>query len=148
MARWIGLDLGVARTGIAVTDRDVLIASPLETFATKELLKRLHQLVEEEPCAGFVIGDPGPLADSAPLIAEWERRLKKAFPGKAVQKVDESFSSREARSAMVAGGMKKSRRQEKGAMDKVAAAIILQRFLDEEASDNRPGFPDFPGFSG
>jgi RNase H-fold protein (predicted Holliday junction resolvase) len=41
--------------------------------------------------------------------------------------------------------MKKSRRQEKGAMDKVAAAIILQRFLDEEASGNRPGFPGFPG---
>lgn len=145
MARWIGLDLGVARTGIAVTDRDAMIASPLETVITKNLLGRLQALVNEEPCAGFVVGDPGPFADSTPLIAEWERQLKKAFPGKAVRKVDESFSSREARSAMVAGGMKKSRRQEKGAMDKVAAAIILQRFLDEEASGNRPGFPGFPG---
>lgn len=145
MARWIGLDLGRARTGIAATDRDALIASPLETVATPDLLGRLQVLVNEEPCAGFVVGDPGPFADSAPLIADWEKRLKKSFPGKAVRKVDESFSSREARSAMVAGGMKKSRRQEKGAMDKVAAAIILQRFLEGEASDDRPGFPAFPG---
>ena len=145
MARWIGLDLGMARTGIAVTDRDAMIASPLETVATKDLLSRLQALVNEESCAGFVVGDPGPLADSAPLIAQWEQRLKKAFPGKTIRKVDESFSSREARSAMVAGGMKKSRRQEKGAMDRVAAAIILQRFLEEQESGDRPGFPGFLG---
>lgn len=130
MARWIALDIGGARTGVAVTDRDALIASPLTTCATAELLTLMEKLVAEEPCAGFVMGHAGPGADSTPLVEAWKKKLQKAFPGKRVEWVDESFSSREARAAMVFGGMKKKKRQEKGATDRIAAALILQRFLD------------------
>ena len=48
----------------------------------------------------------------------------------ALHFVDEDHTSREASLAMVQGGMRKSKRREKGNIDKVAAAIILQRFLD------------------
>jgi putative Holliday junction resolvase len=134
MARWIALDIGGARTGVAVTDRDALIASPLTTCATAELLMLMEKLVAEEPCAGFVMGHAGPGADSTPLVEAWKKKLQKAFPGKRVEWVDESFSSREAREAMVFGGMKKKKRQEKGATDRIAAALILQRFLDGPVS--------------
>lgn len=134
MARWIALDIGGARTGVAVTDRDALIASPLTTCATSELLGLMEKLVAEEACAGFVMGHAGPGADSTPLVESWKKKLQKAFPGKRVEWVDESFSSREARAAMVFGGMKKKKRQEKGATDRIAAALILQRFLDSPAA--------------
>jgi len=134
MARWIALDIGGARTGVAVTDRDALIASPLATCATGELLAFVEKLVAEEPCAGFVMGHAGPGADSTPLVEAWKKKLQKAFPGKRIEWVDEAFSSREARDAMVFGGMKKKKRQQKGQTDRIAAALILQRFLDSPAS--------------
>lgn len=133
MARWIGLDLGQTRTGIAVTDREGIIASPLETVTTSHLMERLKTLIEQEPCAGLVLGHPGPSADSTPLVEQWIDKLKKAFPGRKFVLIDEQNSSREARMAMVMGGMPKKKREKKGEMDKVAAAIILQRFL---ASDS------------
>lgn len=134
MARWIALDIGGARTGVAVTDRDALIASPLATCATGELLAFVEKLVAEEPCAGFVMGHAGQDADSTPLVEAWKKKLQKAFPGKRIEWVDEAFSSREAREAMVFGGMKKKKRQQKGQTDRIAAALILQRFLDSPAS--------------
>lgn len=139
MARWIALDLGKARTGIAVTDAHAIVASPLETVVTSELMDRLKELVAAEPCAGFVVGDPGPAADSAELVQDWMNKLQKAFHGLAMHPVDEYNTSREARAAMVAGGMRKKKRQEKGAMDRIAAALILQRFLD--AGSTPPPLP-------
>jgi putative Holliday junction resolvase len=133
MARWIGLDLGQTRTGIAVTDREGIIASPLETVTTSQLMKRLKLLIEQEPCAGLVLGHPGPTADSTPLVEQWIDKLKRAFPGRKLVLIDEQNSSREARMAMVMGGLPKKKREQKGEMDKIAAAIILQRFL---ASDS------------
>ena len=133
MARWIGLDLGQTRTGIAVTDREGIIASPLETVTTSQLIERLKSLIAQEPCAGLVLGHPGPSADSTPLVEQWIDKLKKTFPGRKLVLIDEQNTSREARMAMVMGGMPKKKRAQKGEMDKVAAAIILQRFL---ASDS------------
>ena len=143
MARWIALDFGKARTGIAVTDDNAMIASPLETVDSRSIWERLSALVAERPCAGFVLGDPGALADSSAGIAELELGLRKRWPHLPVHRVDESFTSREAQASLVQGGMRKSKRREKGALDKVAAALILQRFLDgHDALDfsalNRP----------
>ena len=143
MARWIALDFGKARTGIAVTDDHAMIASPLETVASRAIWDRLPVLVEERPCAGFVLGDPGQLTDSSAGIDDLEQRLRKKWPHLPVHRVDESFTSREAQASLIEGGMRKSKRREKGALDKVAAALILQRFLDgHDALDfsalNRP----------
>ena len=94
----------------------------------------VEKLVAEEPCAGFVMGHAGPDADSTPMVESWKKKLQKAFPGKRIEWVDEAFSSREAREAMVFGGMKKKKRQQKGQTDRIAAALILQRLLDSPAS--------------
>lgn len=140
MARWIALDYGKARTGIAITDDMALIASPLETVAATALWERLQELIQERPCAGIVLGDPGQITDSSDGIQALEAALRKHHPTLPIHRVDESFTSSEARAALVAGGMKKGKRQEKGAMDKVAAALILQRFLEH---GDRPTIPDF-----
>lgn len=140
MSRWIGIDWGGVRTGIAVTDGDAIIASPLETVKTVELQERLRTLVAEVPCAGFVIGKPDELfggrTHSSDGIDKCIVMLKKHWPKLPLHTVDEYQTSLEASQAMIAGGMRKKKRAEKGSLDRVAAAIILQRFLAE-----RPQFP-------
>lgn len=137
MPRYIGIDWGAARTGLAVTDRACIIASPHATVPTSTLFDALTALIAEEPCAGLVIGLPGHLtsataafAHSRALIEAFAAECARRFPSLSLHLVDEGFSSREARLSLVLGGMPRRKREEKGATDRVAAALILQRFLD------------------
>ena len=134
MARFIAFDYGTQRIGIALTDSGAMIASPECTCSPAELPEILNRLVKTEACAGFVVGQPGLIsgeqADSSAAIEAFAKTLRKRRPEVPVFFVDEDYSSREASAAMVMGGMRKSKRREKGNLDRVAAAIILQRFLD------------------
>ena len=58
--------------------------------------------------------------------------FRKRFPSMKIEWMDERFTSSLARDALLAGGMKKSDRREKGAVDKVSAALILQSFLERK----------------
>jgi RNase H-fold protein (predicted Holliday junction resolvase) len=58
MGRWIGIDFGVARTGISHTDAAGLMAFPFKTVATPELMTVLEQLVNDAPFSGFALGLP------------------------------------------------------------------------------------------
>ncbi len=133
MARYIAFDWGKSRTGIAITDSSAIIAFPHSTVSTSvlnDLVKKLH---DEEPCAGFIVGVPGLIVglqtDSTPGIDEFINHLESTYPSTPVNRVDESYTSSQAIDALIAGGVKKSKRREKGSLDKVSAALILQRFL-------------------
>jgi putative Holliday junction resolvase len=67
--------------------------------------------------------------DSTRLIQQWVAKISARFPKIQVVLVDESDTSKLASQTLIAGGMKKSKRREKGALDKVAASLILERFL-------------------
>ena len=134
MARYIAFDFGNRRIGIAVTDSGAMIAAPECTCSPKEWPGVVDALLRAEPCAGLVVGKPGLISGdsthSSRDIEAFAASLGKRYPDVPLHFVDEDYSSREASAAMVMGGMKKSKRREKGNIDKVAAAIILQRFLD------------------
>ena len=134
MARFIAFDWGKVRTGLAVTDSSAIIASPHSTVKTDVLFAEIKKLINAEPCAGFVVGVPGLFedleTDSTRGINTFIEKLNKTYPSIEIHRVDESFTSSEAMGALHAGGMKKKKRREKGSLDKVAAAIILQRFLE------------------
>ncbi|MEY5044583.1 MAG: hypothetical protein RJA19_1810 [Bacteroidota bacterium] len=138
MARWIGIDWGGRRTGLAVSDVTGCIATPLETVDTQLLLGRLEQLIREAPCAGLVVGIPSEGSDSSEGVRALRLTLKAQFAPLRIEGVDEGDTSWEARQALVQGGMPKKKREEKGATDRVAAAIILQRFLDGAAPGGLP----------
>ena len=133
MSRYIAFDWGAKRTGIAVTDSNVIIATPLKTIETQGLNAEIARLMKDEPCGGFVVGVPGLMVgshtDSSVGINQFILFLEKTYPSLPVHQVDEGDTSNEAMSAIISGGMNKKNRREKGALDKVAAAIILQRFL-------------------
>lgn len=134
MGRIVGIDYGRKRTGLAVTDPLQIFASPLETVRTNELLAFLTDFDKREQIDAFVIGDPVTMnnlpSESVKYITPFLKQLEKCFPGKPLFRIDERFTSGIAQRAMIEGGVKKSRRSEKGMVDKVSAAIILQSFLD------------------
>ena len=141
MTRWIGIDYGGVRTGLAFTDPAGAMAFPHKTVPTKELMPAIKALVNEAPCAGFALGIPNRwgvelgrgLTDSSAAILAFKKKLEQEFPALEVTLVDETSTSEEALQSAIRSGMKKSKRSQKGAVDDVAAALILQRFLDERS---------------
>jgi len=135
MGRLLAIDYGKKRTGIAVTDTLRIIATPLDTVMTTDLLAFLKGYLQKEPVDAFVVGMPKTLknedSEIAPLVRLFVDELKKTFPDKPVHLADERFTSSMAMRAMIDGGMKKKDRQVKGNVDKISATIILQSFLEQ-----------------
>jgi putative holliday junction resolvase len=138
MGRVMAIDYGTKRTGISVTDSNRIIATPLETVASHELLKFIQTYSQKEVVDEFVVGMPKTLSNEdseiAPLVRKFVENLKKTFPDKPVHLADERFTSSMALQAMIDGGMKKKDRQVKGNVDKISATLILQAFLNTPKS--------------
>ncbi|MFT6214407.1 MAG: putative Holliday junction resolvase [Roseivirga sp.] len=136
MGRILAIDYGRKRVGLAVTDPLQIIASPLETVHSKDVIQYLKDYDLAENIESFVLGMPMNLnnqpTDATAGAQQFERLLKKNFPEKPVYLQDERFTSKMAMAAMIAGGMKKKDRREKGNIDKISAAIILQSFLESK----------------
>ncbi|MGW8121402.1 Holliday junction resolvase RuvX [Roseivirga echinicomitans] len=134
MGRILAIDYGSKRVGLAVTDPLQIIASPLDTVHSKDVIQFLKDYDKAENIEAFVLGMPMNLnnqpTDATLGAQQFERLLKKQFPEKPVYLQDERFTSKMAMDAMIAGGMKKKDRREKGNVDKVSAAIILQSFME------------------
>lgn len=132
MGKALAFDYGSQRTGLAITDELQIIGSPLDGINTADLWSYLAALLTKEKISDFVVGDPtlfGGDAHSATAIAQFCAELAKRYPAIPVHRVDESFSSRDAMQAMVAGGMSKAKRRDKKTLDRISAAVILQRWL-------------------
>ena len=133
MGKIVAIDFGLKRTGIAITDASNIIASPLTTVDSVNLMSYLIALVEKEKVATIVIGDPKRLNNEATHITEnvylLKEALEKQFPSLKIVLVDERFTSKIAFQSMLDNGMKKKQRQEKGMIDQISAAIILQSYL-------------------
>jgi putative Holliday junction resolvase len=134
VGRVLAVDYGLKRTGIAVTDPLRIIATPLETVPTNDLLVFLAKYSQKENVDEFVVGMPKTLSNEdseiAPMVRKFVENLKAKFPEKPVHLADERFTSRMAMQAMIDGGMKKKDRQVKSNVDKISATIILQSFID------------------
>ena len=133
MSRILCIDYGKKRTGIAVTDPMQIIATGLTTVDSHELIPFLKKYFHEERVELMVIGEPKNLDDSdthaTPLVKEIIKKLEKEFPQIPIKKVDERFTSKLARQAMLDMGMKKKDRRNKRTVDEIAAAIMLQEFM-------------------
>src|SRR5690606_23082408 len=134
LGRLLGIDYGLKRTGIAVTDPLRIISTPLETVETSRLMDFLQAYLDREAVDAFVVGMPKTVSneDSAivPQVRSFVAALTARFPAVAIHLVDERFTTSLARQAQIDGGMKKKKRRDKANLDKISAAIILQGFLD------------------
>lgn len=133
MGRVLAIDYGRRRTGIAVSDPLQMIAGGLDTIETRELERWLAAYFAREEVSTIVIGKPmqmdGSPSETWRYIEPLAGRLRKAYPDKEVLFYDERFTSVLAHRAMIDGGMKKMARRDKAVVDKIAATIILEDFL-------------------
>ena len=133
MARILCIDYGGKRTGIAVTDSFQIIATGLTTVDSHEMISFLKKYFLQEQVELIIIGEPKNLDDSdthaTPLIKEAIKKLQKEFPMIPLKTVDERFTSKMAKQAMIDMGMKKKDRQNKRTVDEIAATMMLQEYL-------------------
>lgn len=134
MGRILAIDFGKKRTGLAVTDALRITANPLLTIDTKDLLAWLQNYFVAEQVDIVVIGHPtqmnGQDSESMNYIRPFMNTFRKTFPAMPLVQFDERFTSVLAHQAMIAGGMKKKDRQNKAVVDKLAACIILEGYLE------------------
>lgn len=134
MGRIFSIDYGSKRVGMAVTDPLNIIASPLETIHSKDVESYLKDYFSKEDVDTIVVGMPKNLnnqdTNATPMVNAFVNRIRKVFSEKNIVLHDERFTSKMALDAMIRSGSKKKDRQQKGNIDKVSAAIILQSYLD------------------
>lgn len=135
MGRILAVDFGLKRTGIAVTDPLKIIASALTTVPTAEVIDFIQRYCTTEEVEKIVVGLPlhadGNPAQIAPQADAFAEKLRKLFPEKPVLRQDERFTSNEAKRIILASGIKKQKRRDKSLVDKIAAALILEQYMQE-----------------
>ncbi len=136
MNRYVGIDYGRKRVGVAVSDPLGIFASALETVHSAKIIEYLKNYAQNENVVSFVVGYPrnmnGQPSEAAADVDVFLRQLRKAFPTTPIELEDERFTSVLAHRAMIDGGMKKKDRQDKMSVDKISAAIILQSWMDRK----------------
>lgn len=135
MSRILAIDYGKKRTGIAVTDPLKIIAAGLTTVDTQKLMPFLKEYFSKEKVELVIIGMPVNLDDtdthSTAMVRQFIGGFRKNFPSIPIKEVDERFTSKMASRAMIEMGMKKKQRQNKAMVDEIAAAMMLQEYLQQ-----------------
>ncbi len=132
-ARVLALDPGERRIGVALSDPTGTIASPLTVLDARagDLAERLRALCDEWQVDTIVVGLPVGLSGHEGDSADAARRLAAVAAeatGRRVELVDERYTTRMAEAALVEGNVR--RRERRGKVDMVAAAVLLQGYLD------------------
>ncbi|HWR82968.1 MAG TPA: Holliday junction resolvase RuvX [Candidatus Deferrimicrobium sp.] len=133
----LGIDYGSRRIGVAKSDPMGMIASPLMTLevsSNRDAIDKLFAIITEYQPDAIVIGYPismsGEKSRKCQEVDSFIERLQTVFKG-PIHKVDERLTSAEAARVVHAHGKKTG--QDKKRIDRIAAVIILQQFLDSAA---------------
>ena len=133
MPRILSIDYGLRRTGLAVTDPLQIIATGLTTVESKQLIPFLKDYIAREEVELIIIGEPKNWDDTdthaTPLVEKIIKQLEKNFPKIPIKKVDERYTSKMAKDAMLEMGLKKMQRRNKKLVDEIAATILLQEYM-------------------
>jgi len=136
MTRILSIDFGERRIGIALSDTERIIASPLTTLDTRQTgnpIEAIAHLCQEHEVGLIVVGYPlhldGHAGEKAAVVDQFIETLKTATPSIPIEKVDERYSSLEAH-ALLKGRKRKKGRTDKNMIDRVAAALFLQEYLN------------------
>lgn len=132
--RLLAVDYGSKRVGLAISDPEGRLATPLETFERgddRSAARRIARTAEREGVLGLVVGEPrrldGTRGDAARRVERFARRLEETT-GLPVERIDESLTSVEAERRLRAAGIDPARHP--GRIDAVAAQIVLEEALE------------------
>lgn len=134
MGRLVALDIGRKRTGIAATDILKITPGGLGYIPTHQVSEWLVRYCAEEDVELLVIGEPKQAnyqdSESVKYINPVINRIKKLLPDLKIERYDERYTTTLAHRAMIEGGLKQSKRREKGKADEISAVIILRDYMD------------------
>jgi putative Holliday junction resolvase len=132
--RILALDHGTVRIGVALSDELKMIASPLEFIPAEpftDFLIRLKRLVQEKEVEQIIVGLPrnmdGSFGPAAEKVRDFVTTLK-AEVNLPIRTWDERLTSSQANRILIEGNVRRDKRKEK--VDGMAAAILLQSYLD------------------
>ena len=135
--KYIALDIGDVRIGVAKSDILGIVATPLEVINRKKVksVQRIKELCEQENTKSLVVGIPKSLDGTekrqAEKVREYIEKLKKNIEGLEIYEVDERLTTVSA-DRMLNEANKKGALEKRKVVDKIAAAIVLQTFLDRK----------------
>lgn len=133
MSKILGLDYGIKRCGISITDELQIIASPLETIHTNHLLNYLEEILKKENISILVIGEPknnkNNFFEIEESIKNLIRKIKFKMPDLIIEREDERFTSKLSRIYINQATKKRKVKIDKKNLDKISASLILESFL-------------------
>lgn len=136
MSRSLALDVGNRRIGVAVSDLSKLIARPLVVVDRKveDALTRLQTLIHEQQADEVIVGLPlntdGKKGEQAARVEHFVAQLAARVPV-PIHYIDERYSTADAQHIMAQQSAAARKRKLNQSDDAIAAAVILQRYLDE-----------------
>ena len=133
MTRYLGIDPGTVRCGVAITDSAASMAFPRPALARDErLVVALRSLVDEESVGALVIGRPlalsGKVTASTTSADELFATLRESFDDLLVVQWDERLTTIEASRSLSGAGLRA--RDQRSHLDSAAAVIMLQNYID------------------
>jgi putative Holliday junction resolvase len=138
-SRFLALDLGDVRIGVALSDPLALTAQPLETIrrvGPRKDLHRICELVRDKQAGCVIVGLPlllsGEEGTKAVEAREFAEQLRRRLPGVQVELWDERLTTAEAERTMLTDNVSRKKRRER--MDALAAVLILQSYLDSRGA--------------
>ena len=132
--RILAIDYGSKKCGIAASDPLRIIATGLATVPTWQLMDWLDDYLSREQVGDLVIGesvhkDGTPNKIDAEVVG-FERKFARKYPAVRLHRQDEFGTSKRAKQAMIDMGVPKMKRREKERVDRIAATLILQDFME------------------
>ena len=113
MSKFLAIDYGKKKTGIAITDSLNIIASPLTTVETSNLNSFLKKIIDKEQIVKVIVGDPknldNTLTDISLEVDTFIHNFKKIFQKIEVIRIDERFTSKMAKQAILFSGVNKKK---------------------------------------
>ena len=131
--KYIGIDYGVKRTGISISDYNKVISFPLDTIETSKLMIYLEDLIPNEKIEKVIIGKPLKLNNQIHElendISKFIKSLQFVFPKIIIERIDERYTSKISSFIIRQSGVNKKSRMNKSIIDKISASLILESYL-------------------
>ena len=131
--KYIGIDYGLKRTGVSISDYNKVISFPLDTIDTSTLIKFLEDLIPNENIEKVIIGKPlnlnNQLHELENDILQFIELLQSIFPKIIIERVDERYTSKISSFIIRQSGVNKKIRMNKSIIDKISASLILESYL-------------------
>jgi len=134
LKRFLSIDFGLKRIGLALSDPLFTFAYPFKTIPNDgSMWKEILEIVKDKNIVKIILGNPfnedGTASKFSGVIEEFKKKLE-AKTNIEVILVDERYSSMIAKEKVLESVSKKSKRRDKGLIDRNSAAVILQEYLD------------------